>query len=156
MNKNLSKLLIFGAISLVIILIVITIWRGQEAAERATVTIDDQVLAVRIADNVWERRQGLSGLEAKEVKAQGMLFVFDQARVQDFWMKGMQLDLDVVWIREGKIVGLEHAVPAPAAGEAPAKFSSAPVLVDMVLELPAGYIDVFGLVGGLSLKVDLP
>ena len=156
MNKNLSKLLIFGAISPVIILIVITIWRGQEAAERATVTIDDQVLAVRIADNVWERRQGLSGLEAKEVKAQGMLFVFDQARVQDFWMKGMQLDLDVVWIREGKIVGLEHAVPAPAAGEAPAKFSSAPVPVDMVLELPAGYIDVFGLVGGLSLKVDLP
>ncbi|MEK7183354.1 MAG: DUF192 domain-containing protein [Patescibacteria group bacterium] len=156
MSMSLSKALISGAIVTVVVLLVGAILRGQEAAERAIVTANDVALAVRVADSPWERTRGLSGLEAEDVKAQGMLFVFPDSEVQDFWMKGMKLDLDVVWIAEGKVVGVDRGVPAPKPGEEPERMTSKPIPVDMVLELPAGYANQFDINPGLFLKIELP
>lgn len=156
MSKNASRALILGAIIIVIALVAAAILRGREAAERATLTIDDNILSVRVADNPWERARGLSGFEAEDVKAHGMLFIFKEPEVQEFWMKGMVLDLDVLWIRENKIVAIERNVPAPKPGEEPARMTSAPIPVDMVLELPAGSVQALGLLVGMPLKVELP
>lgn len=157
MNITTNKLIIGGAVGVVICLIVIAVLQGREAAERASVIIENDVtLSVRVADNAWERQRGLSGLSAEEVKAQGMLFVFQDAAVRDFWMKGMQLDLDVLWIKDGKIVASDIGVPAPDSGQAPQHMTSAPIPVDMVLELPAGYVRQFDLQPGMPLKIELP
>ena len=130
--------------------------KSREAAERATVTVNEVPLLVRVADNPWERRQGLSGFTAAEVDAQGMLFVFKDAAVREFWMKDMLLDLDVLWIRDGQIVGIDSGVKAPADGQEPARMSSQPVPADMVLELPAGYAQKFDLRAGSAIKIELP
>lgn len=151
-----NKALISGAIGLVIVMVLGAIWLQQEALERATVSTNDVTLSVRVADNPWERMRGLSGLTAEQVKAQGMLFVFREAEVQHFWMKGMKLPLDVLWIKDGKIVALDAGVQAPKAGETPAAMTSEPIPVDMVLELPAGYAQRFDLRPGSPLKIELP
>lgn len=151
-----NKALISSAILVVLLLVVGAVFLQQEAAERATVSTNDVSLSVRIADNPWERTMGLSGLTAEQVKAQGMLFVFPEEKVEHFWMKGMKLSLDVLWIRDGKIVGLDENVPAPKAGEDPATMTSEPIPVDMVLELPAGYAKHFDLHVGSPLKIELP
>ena len=156
MSMNTSKVLILGAVAVVVVLLAAVVVRGKEAAERATVRIDDQFLSVRIADNPWERSKGLSGYTAQDVQAHGMLFIFPEDAPQEFWMKGMKLDLDIIWIRDGKIVGIERNVPAPKAGDEPARVTSEPVPVDMVLELPAGSVDVLGLTAGLPLEITLP
>lgn len=66
-----------------------------------------------------------------------MLFVFPEARVQHFWMKGMKFPLDIIWIKGGKIVGVEEGAQPTAGLAAPAIFQS-PLPVDMVLEVLAG------------------
>lgn len=156
MQMTPSKLLVGGALVIVVLMVIGVVLQGREASERAKVTINDEVLSVRIADNAWEQRRGLSGLEATDVNAQGMLFVFKDEKVRDFWMKDMKLDLDVLWIRDNKIVSLDSAVKAPKPGEEPAHMTSEPVPVDMVLELPAGYAARFDLIAGTSLKIELP
>jgi uncharacterized membrane protein (UPF0127 family) len=156
MMMNLNKVLILGAIVGVIGLIGATVWSGTEASERAVVTANDVDLSVRLADNAWERQRGLSGFTIEDVKAQGMLFVFKDAEVREFWMKGMNLDLDVLWIKDGKIVAVDEGVKAPKPGEEPARMTSKPVPVDMVLEVPAGYAQQFDLNPGTLLKIQLP
>jgi uncharacterized membrane protein (UPF0127 family) len=157
MKINKQSLLITSLGILIVLLIGWAILRSREASERATVVIDNtQSLSVRVADTPWERARGLSGFTVETVKAQGMIFVFPKPEVQHFWMKGMKLDLDVVWIREGKIVSVTRAVPAPKPGEKPATMTSNPISVDMVLELPAGYIDRFDLVPGKLINIELP
>ncbi|MFZ2681973.1 MAG: DUF192 domain-containing protein [Patescibacteria group bacterium] len=156
MSKSLNKFMIGGAVAVVILLLGFTIWSGLEAKERAVVTANDQDFSVRIADSPWERQRGLSGFEAKEVEAQGMLFLFKDSAVREFWMKGMKLDLDVVWIQGDKVVAVSSGVKAPKSGEEPVRMSSKPIPVDMVLELPAGYASQFGITPGVSLKIQLP
>lgn len=82
--------------------------------------------------------QGLSGRD--ELGADGMLFIFDQPRIPSFWMKDMKFDLDLVWIRENKVVEVTKNVPAPSFGtqlyELPSFSPSQSV--DMVLEVEAG------------------
>ena len=151
-----SRALILGAVCVVIGLLVFTVLRGREAAERATVSTNDVSLSVRVADAPMERMRGLSGYTADSVKAQGMLFVFPEAEVREFWMKGMKLDLDVLWIRDGQIVSVDKGVKAPVAGAEPERMTSAPLPVDMVLELPAGYADKFDLNPGSPIKIELP
>lgn len=156
MNPKITKALILGAIGIVAVLIGISVYRGMEASERATVRVDDQFLTVRVADNAWERAKGLSGFTPDTVQAHGMLFIFPKEETQQFWMKGMLVDLDIIWIRDNKIVGMESNVPAPKKGEEPARVTSEPVPVDMVLELPAGSISALGLVAGKPLEITLP
>ena len=153
---NINKFMIGGALAVVALLLAVGVSKAHESAERATISTNDMTLSVRVADSPSERTHGLSGFTAETVKAQGMLFVFPEAEVQDFWMKGMKLDLDVVWIRDGKIVSISKNIPAPKPGEEPARMSSKPIPVDMVLELPAGYVDLFGLTPGLAINIELP
>jgi uncharacterized protein len=152
----LSKALISGAVLLVVALLTYTLIQAREARERATVSNIDQSLSVRVADNALERRRGLSGYELADLEADGMLFVFPEPAVRNFWMQRMNFPLDVVWIKDGKIVGVDKNVPAPAPGEEPARMSSEPVSADMVLELPAGDAQRYGFTAGLILNITLP
>lgn len=157
MTISKQQFMIIGAGLLVVGMLVVTIVRGREASERALVTVDStDTLSVRVADTPWERARGLSGFTIETVKAQGMVFVFPEAKVQHFWMKGMKLALDVVWIRDGKIVSVTRNVPFPKPGEEPARMSSEPLPVDTVLELPAGYIDRFDFTPGKPINIELP
>jgi uncharacterized protein len=156
MSTNLSKALIYGAAVIVLLLVAAVVIRGREAAERASVSNLDQSLSVRVADNAWERKRGLSGYKLTDLEADGMLFVFPDQEVRHFWMKGMQFPLDVVWIKDGKIVGVDRDIPAPAKGEEPVRMSSQPVSVDMVLELPAGDAQKYGFTAGMVWEIELP
>jgi uncharacterized membrane protein (UPF0127 family) len=52
----------------------------------------------------------------------------------------MQFDLDLVWIRDERIVGITPNVPAPAASVPESQLPSypSPGRIDAVLEVPAG------------------
>lgn len=111
--------------------------------------IGDREMEVRLADTVAERRRGLSGTSASAPERdRAMFFVFPEAAVQQFWMHEMRYPLDVVWVYQGVIVGFDKNVPSPVEPQAePARMGSE-VPADAVLELPAGYVDAFGLRAG--------
>lgn len=66
----------------------------------------------------------------------GMLFVLPAEEIQEFCMRGMRFALDLIWIREGRVVGWEKNV----APDDPRTLVS-PVPVKYVLEVPAGFCD---------------
>lgn len=101
-----------------------------------------------LANNPIEWRRGLSGKTVETMDALGMLFVFPNEKERVFWMKGMNFNLDIVWIKDGKIMKIDRNVPAPAKGESPKVITSAPFDVDMVLELPSGGADYLALFVG--------
>ncbi len=115
-----------------------------------------ETYTVRIADNPIEWAKGLSGTKASDLgDAIGLLFVYGKAEERTFWMKGMNYNLDILWIKEGRVMKIDYNVPAPAAGQEPISVMSDPLLVDMVLEMPAGGADRVGYLAGHQLYFDL-
>ncbi len=135
------------------ILATVVVFFALADVARGRVVANGYNLDVIVADTFLERRNGLSGFTSDNLGADGMLFVFDDALVRDFWMKGMKFPLDVIWLKDGKIVDVEYDVPAPEDGEEPETMTSSPIPVDMVLELPAGKASELGIVSGMKLEV---
>ena len=128
--------------------------RPTATAEK-TVTIDATKINVQIADTSQERVRGLSGVASLKEDS-GMLFVFDTKGVTtQFWMKGMLIPLDIIWIGSGKIVQIDKNVPIPPPDTADnnIKTYSAGAPIDYVLEVNAGFSDKNGINVGDS--VDL-
>lgn len=99
-----------------------------------------------IADTQEERAQGLSGLTELN-EDQGMLFVFEERAKRTFWMKGMLIPIDIVWISNGKVIEITENVPPPDP-ETPdfelPRYSSSQE-VDYVLEVNAGFSERNGI-----------
>lgn len=113
-----------------------------ETHERIKLTTDRAELTLLLADTESERQQGLSGRD--ELPLDGMLFVIDPVRQTDIWMRDMRFDLDIIWLRDGRVVHRELSVPAARAQDRnpPTYGPSAPV--DAVVEVAAGTAEHWG------------
>ena len=95
-------------------------------------------LQLEIARTPAQQVQGLSG-RAQLDWGQGMLFVYDGYVQPGFWMKDMNFSLDIIWIRDLAVVDISKNLPPE--GETPQNHYFPSVPVNLVLEVPAGYID---------------
>lgn len=107
----------------------------------------------RVADTGFERARGLSHVSLAELGADGMMFVFPAAEVRTFTMRGMDYDLDFIWVHDNKIVQIDRNIPAPVNGAEPTTLTSDPLLVDMVIEVPAGGAEAMNFQVGHTLTV---
>jgi len=107
-----------------------------EATPDAWVEIRDARVAVELATDPIDQARGLGGRDGLDWDT-GMYFVYDQAGFYGFWMKDMRFDIDIVWIREGRIVDLHPNVPHHPDGPGPTLRPAE--LADAVLEVSAGY-----------------
>ena len=127
------------------------------ATARSTETIEilGQDMRLIVAKNSLSQTKGLSGISREDFLAQadGMLFTFKDQKERTFWMKGMEFNIDIVWLRDGKVMKVETSIPAPEKGEEPRKIHSAPFEVDTVLELPEGGAYRYGIVVGQMISV---
>ncbi len=110
------------------------------------VTIGDQAYTVELASTVEEQALGLSNRDDLDENS-GMLFPFTPAASVSFWMKDMRFAIDIVWIANGKIVGIEKNAPAPLTGTETQDLPTyrPPQPVDYVLELNAGRSQFFNI-----------
>ena len=118
--------------------------------ESAIVAIGNATYSVDLAILPEERQQGLSGRE-RMAPDEGMLFVFEEERQLNFWMKEMHFPLDIIWIdSQCRLVEVAANVPTPPPGaandEIPRVQSPAPARY--VLELNAGEAERKGLQAG--------
>ena len=80
---------------------------------RHIVIIGDERFSAEIATTDIEKSTGLSGRKSLP-KKNGMLFVFQNYPAPAFWMKGMEFDLDLVWIDLNcTVVSITLNVPSP-------------------------------------------
>ena len=98
------------------------------------------MITVAIAQTTEELTTGLSGLESLP-DDQGMLFVFNEPVIPIFWMKGMNFPLDVLWVRDGRVVGiLENIQHEPGVPDNQLTQYKPSAAIDMVLEVNAGFV----------------
>lgn len=122
---------------------------------QSTITTPTQTLHVALQITPQEQAEGLSGCKNVPTNT-GMAFLFSGLQEEVFWMKGMLIPIDIVWIADSKVVGIEHHVPNEPLGtpdEALKQYAS-PEGVDMVLEIGADTASKYGIEVGSTLILD--
>jgi uncharacterized membrane protein (UPF0127 family) len=124
---------------------------AEPPAPRARVTIGVHVIDAEVADTPARKQRGLSG-RASLGEDQGMLFPYAEPGRHGFWMPDMHFDIDILWIRAGRIVHVEPGVSKDDAQRVYRPREPA----DLVLELPAGTAQRRGFHVGDAVQVDGP
>jgi lipid II:glycine glycyltransferase (peptidoglycan interpeptide bridge formation enzyme)/uncharacterized membrane protein (UPF0127 family) len=102
-----------------------------------SVHIKKTSIPVEVSKDTGSIRKGLSGRDSLKPGC-GMLFVFPRPKQYRFWMRNMNFPLDIIWIREGKVVAITEGVKNEFDQSHPF-FYKAPQKVDRVLEVNAGF-----------------
>lgn len=112
---------------------------SNAALPLVNVTIGQTTFIAESATTEEQEAQGLSDRPTLPV-GHGMLFTIDPPERSVFWMKDMLFNLDLVWIRDNKVIGVTANLPKPAVGTAPSDLPTyqAPGVVNYVLEINAG------------------
>ncbi|HAS39991.1 MAG TPA: hypothetical protein DCS93_05905 [Microscillaceae bacterium] len=95
-------------------------------------TINDTLQRLLLADHPEAWEQGLMHYRTLP-QADGMLFVFPFLDYHSFWNKNTFMDLDIYWITNGVIVGMDFLPSIENSGELVHVFSPEPV--DWVIEI---------------------
>lgn len=111
----------------------------------ADVGLRGQTFRVEVADSQAKSELGLGKRDSLPAD-HGMYFPFPAAQYWVFWMKDMRFPIDIVWIRDGKVVDVSPDVPVDKL--LPLKTYSPVEPADAVLELNAGTAARIGLQGG--------
>lgn len=132
MKAKIKKILLIAAGLLAgVILLFIGKTQISDYSEIIVLNIDGCDYNLLTARTALEKMRGLSGI--RELKgADGMIFYFEPAQKPTFWNKNTHLDLELVWMKDGKIIGRDFL---PAEDKAGLITKSPPSEVDQVIEL---------------------
>ncbi|RZH69276.1 DUF192 domain-containing protein [Natrinema altunense] len=111
------------------------------------------VVDVAVADSGVERYTGLSDHDSLE-PGNGMLFVHDEEREHTYVMRGMDFDIDIVFIdADREITTIHHArAPGPDEDGEELRYTGRG---KWVLEVPRGYANATGIEVGDEVDIDL-
>ena len=124
------------------------------AGARGEVRIGHRVtVRVEVARTEAEKVRGLSDRD-RLAPDRGMLFVYGAPVRPLIWMRGMRFPLDILWIRDGRVVDLVRGAKAPTPGEAPQEFAPSDD-AQYVLEVPAGFAERHGIAVGDRAEIRL-
>ncbi len=126
--------------------------RNSSNSELKSIKINDVSINVEVAKTSDEKSKGLSNRNSLD-RLSGMVFVFARDSKPTFWMKDTKIPLDLVWINENKVIGInKNVLPEPGVNDSKLKRYPAPGEVNYVLELNGGFCDEFGIKVGQSLS----
>jgi uncharacterized membrane protein (UPF0127 family) len=108
-----------------------------DGTQVATITIE-------IAETAEARRIGLMGRSSLSI-TDGMLFIFEQAELRDFWMKNTPVSLDMIFIDpEKRIVHIVESTLPMSTQTYSSRFPA-----QYVVEVPAGFAKFFKIKTGM-------
>lgn len=129
--------------------------QGQDQREKLTIRVDEENIEAEVANSPAERAQGFSGRSSLG-QGKGMLFVFEEKDVRaQFWMKGMQFSIDIIWIDDGKVVQIDKNVPTidPDTPDRNIPLYTSEKPIDYVLETAAGESERLGIEVGDGVEI---
>lgn len=118
----------------------------------AFVTLSGETLEVLLPKTLGERYRGLGGRESI-APYDGMLFVYDTPGLHGIVMRDMNFPIDIVWLYQGRVVDMALRVKPEFVAEADLTIHRPNTDATLVLELPAGWIEVHGLEMGDELTI---
>lgn len=125
---------------------------------KATLSITDRdnsqtklTLTIELAKTTSELQNGLSG-RRELATGSGMYFILGKEDFATFWMKDMKFPIDIIWIKQNKIVGIEKNAPILKDQNSIPTFHS-PIQVTNVLEINANLSEENNLLVGDQVKI---
>jgi len=117
------------------------------------VNLDDENFAVaggqkiilKVADTKEKKLKGLMQVKKLDPN-EGMVFLFKNSDYRTFWMKNMQISIDMVFINKGKVDTIYNEVPACI--KQPCPLYPSQNKIDSVLELQAGFCKKYNIKKG--------
>lgn len=107
-----------------------------------------RTINLEMAVTAEKKERGLSGQRSISDR-QGMVFVYDTPVIPNFWMKDMNFPIDIIWIRDGKVVDMTKNAPSLAGiPDEQQPLYRPKTEIDKVLELQAGWAERNGLKEG--------
>jgi len=122
---------------------------------KARVIAGGQVFRVDVAELPEDQARGLGGRKALRPD-EGMVFVYRERQQPGFWMRGMLIPIDILWIDTDRIVYIVHRAPPPKPGTPDAELPvyTPPAPANLVLEIAAGRARQLGLKVGDTVEFD--
>ncbi|MBU0531719.1 DUF192 domain-containing protein [Patescibacteria group bacterium] len=117
---------------------------------KAVLSDQTELLVELVADPLSQAR-GLSGRDNLG-EIDGMLFDYDGPEIRTFWMKDMKFEIDMIWLNDETIVGIDGSVPLLEDGKVARRTSPEPV--NQVLEVKAGFSAAHNLTVGDVLDIN--
>jgi uncharacterized protein len=127
----------------------------SEALPNAKLKMGGQVFHVDLAERPEDQSRGLGGRRKLEPN-EGMLFIYRDEAKPAFWMHGMVISIDMLWIDNDRVVYIVHRAPPPAPGTPDEKLPlyepTSPS--NFVLEIAAGRAAALGVKVGDKVEFD--
>ena len=140
-------------LTLLFLLIIITII-GVISLKTPTATINNYTFKLEIAKTQQQKEIGLSKKKALEKNA-GMLFRFEKTGYYPFWMKNMQFPIDIIFIKNNRIVTIHKDVKPPKGLNENLSIYNSSEPADTVLEINAGLSEKYNFKEGNEVKLSL-
>ena len=120
----------------------------------AHATIDGHSFTLLQAKSENDKQIGLSGRTSIQ-EDQGMIFLFDKPEYYGFWMKNMKFPIDIIFLKDKKIVTIFTNVPNPKSPTDQLPIYSPNQPADTVIELHAGTASKYNFQTGDSVTISL-
>lgn len=118
-----------------------------------TATINKKTFSLLVAKKEKELEIGLS--EKKSLpQDEGMLFVFEKTAYYSFWMKNMQFPIDIIFIKDNRVVNVYQDVQPPKSKDENLPIFKPEEPADRVLEINAGLSKKYGIKKGDEVKIE--
>ncbi len=108
------------------------------------VSIGEESFKLEVADTEEKQVKGLSDRDSIPGD-EGMIFLFGKPGNYGIWTKGMRFSIDIIWLRDNKVVDVAENIPPPLDENAGLKTYYPGADADAVIELKAGTIKKVGL-----------
>lgn len=125
---------------------------AQRLPVTAIATLNDTAIYLEVANTPQQQTIGLM-YRASLGDDQGMLFPFSPPRPVSFWMRNVEINLDMLFIQDGTIVAIEASVPPCQTTRCPQYGPGPAVPIDYVLEIRGGRAEELGIEIGDSILI---
>lgn len=115
--------------------------------------IKNQSFNLLLAKSGKEKEIGLSEKKSLDENS-GMLFTFDKPGYYSFWMKNMKFPIDIIFIKDNKIVTIHENVKPPKTPNESVPIFKPEAESDKVLEINAGLSQKYGFKNGDEIKFE--
>ena len=96
---------------IILLIIIVSIVFYKNSGEISQVCIKEHCFSVELAKTSAEQTKGLSNRTFLDQNS-GMIFIFPKVDIYSFWMKDTLIPLDMIWIKDNKIVFIgRNALP---------------------------------------------
>lgn len=143
--KNTSKLIVISVFLVILFFNAMVFCSAFQFAEEDFAVINGKKIFLEIADTPQKQAKGLMYIK-RLPEDYGMIFLFSRAELRSFWMKNVEIPLDIIFIRDKKIITIYKNVEVDNQ-EKNTLYKSA-FKSDCVIEVNAGFCDKYNVKPG--------